>query len=205
MRVPGSKGSHTAPGKAELTVLLGDRNTLQSTGGAAAEGLHWDTPTHVQILQSFSLGKTETSFHHTVPDSMAQDHIFRVQTNKRIQTHCKCCCWPCWPLHPLGPAKDQNSPPWGPEVPQCPHCLSHVNWVAAPLQEQPELGHRNGNSSFADLLVCVKEALAEQEVSANPDGILPYVPYVRVTEKRVSSRRNGRHWEGFSLFLYKES
>lgn len=95
--------------------------------------------------------------------------------------------------------------PWGLKVPQCPHCLSHVNWVAAPLQEQPELGHRNGNSSFADLLVCVKEALAEQEVSANPDGILPYVPYVRVTEKRVSSRRNGRHWEGFSLFLYKES
>lgn len=49
------------------------------------------------------------------------------------------------------------------------------------LQEQPELGHRNGNSSFAGLLVCVKEALAEQEAAANPDGILPYVPYVRVT------------------------
>lgn len=144
----------TQEGRAH-TVLLGDRNTLQSTAGAAAEGLRWDSPTHVQILRGFSLGKRETSFHHTVPDFTAQDHVFGVQTNKRIQTHCECRCQPRWPLHPPGPPKDQSSPPWGPGVPQEPHCLSHVNWVAALLREQPELGCRNGNSSFADLLVWV--------------------------------------------------
>lgn len=142
----------TQEGRAH-TVLLGDRNTLQSTAGLQLRVSAGTAPTRVQRLRGCSLGKRETSFHHTVPDFTA--HVFGVQTNERIQTHCECCCRPQWPLHPLGPPKDQNSSPWGPGVPQEPRCLSHVNWAAALLREQPELGRRNGNSSFADLLVCV--------------------------------------------------
>lgn len=109
-----SKGSHTAPRKAEFTQSCWETGTHCRARGGCSCG----TALPAFKYSSFSLGNRKTSFHHTVPDFTAQDHVLAVQMNKRIQTHRKCCCQPCWPLHPLSPPKDQSSPPWGPEVPQ---------------------------------------------------------------------------------------
>jgi len=52
------------------------------------------TAIHVFKYASFSLGEGNTSFCATVLNFTAQDYVFRVQYDKDIKTHRKCCCCP---------------------------------------------------------------------------------------------------------------